>query len=480
MKNVMLIYPPGIMYQRGEDRCQINIEASAANSLRACNDLGYAAAILRKGGYNVFLKDYMAEKADFEILKTDIEREKADAIFISITNGSIFEDIKITEKIKNIFPNVKIILKGALFFNPEESLFKELNLNFTDVLIGGETEFIISPLFNAIFNSQEKLKDIEGICYKINDKWIENKVNHFEDNLDSIPFPARDLMKNHLYINPLTNKPIATISTSRGCPSSCIYCVSPLISGKKVRFRSVKNVFDEIKECVDKYNITDFFFKSDTFTINKNWVMELCSLIINSDLKNRINWAANSRVNTIDDEMLQKMKEAGCYLIALGLESGSNESLLKMGKGTSVEQNIFAVKLIKKYKIKIWGFYLIGFPWETKKHLKATRKLMFKLNTDFIELSVATPFKGSKLYKMIYKNAPNREQVLGKDSFKHITKGTEYLTAKELKNFRKNTLLLYHIRPCFILKKLTDTNITFDLLRNYLKFGIKMLKNSLF
>lgn len=132
-------------------------------------------------------------------------------------------------------------------------------------------------------------------------------------------------MKNELYINPATNRTFATINTSRGCPSSCIYCVSPIISGKKVRYRSIENIINELKECVEKYNITDFFFKSDTFTINKEWCIKLCDAIISSSLNGEITWSANSRTNTIDEELILKMKLAGFNMIALGIESGSQK-----------------------------------------------------------------------------------------------------------------------------------------------------------
>ena len=305
----------------------------------------------------------------------------------------------------------------------------------------------------------------------------DEEVTAFIDELDSIPFPDRSIMNNKLYINPATNRPLATISTSRGCPSSCIYCVSPVISGRKVRFRSSQSVFEEIKECVEKHNIRDFFFKSDTFTIKKDWVIELCDKIINSELCGKINWVANSRVNTIDDEMLSKMKKAGCSVIALGIESGSDDSLKKMKKGTTVEQNINAVKLIKKHKLQILGFYLIGFPWETKEYIEATKKLMFYLNTDFIELSIATPFKGSELYKMEYEDIDNGKNVLGKDSFKYSTTGTKFLSAEYLEKTRKDIIFKYHTRPSYIIKKVFNRNITPEILFNYFKYGLRMLKN---
>jgi len=476
MKNIMLIYPPGEIYQRGEDRCQINVKASVSNALRACNDLGYIAAGL-KNKYNVFLKDYPAENLVMDDLISDIKSFMPDILFLSITNGSIFNDLKVVDKIKSIKHDIVVILKGALFFNPDEDFFKELDLTKIDYLIGGESEFIMPELVNAHYNNREKLKNIQGICYKQNGIWIINKVVSFNDNLDLLPFPDRSLMNNDLYINPATNRKMATISTSRGCPSNCIYCVSPVISGRKVRFRSVKSVFDEISECVNKYDIHDFFFKSDTFTINKQWVIELCNLIINSELCGKISWAANSRVNTVDEEILAKMKQAGCSLIALGLESGSTESLRLMKKGTTVEQNKNAVRLIKQTGLPIFGFYLIGFPWETKEHLEQTKKLMFELDTDFIELSIATPFKGSELYSMIFQDEKQGGLVLGKDSFKYSTIGTKFLKQEELEKFRKDVILKYHLRPAFIFKKIFNKNLTLPVFLNYIKYGLRLLYN---
>src|SRR3972149_9319127 len=126
-------------------------------------------------------------------------------------------------------------------------------------------------------------------------------------------------MKNHLYTRPDTSEPQATIQTSRGCPSQCIFCLSPLISGMKLRERSVGNIVAELEECVNKYHIRNFFFRADTFTLNKKSVIELCKEIIDS--KFDIAWVANSRVNTIDEERLEWMKKAGCWLVAFGIES---------------------------------------------------------------------------------------------------------------------------------------------------------------
>lgn len=470
----MLIYPPGRAYQRGEDRCQIDIEASVSNSFRACNDLGVIAAIIKKK-YNVFLKDYPAEKLSFADFITDIKNYKPDVVFMSITNGSIYSDLKTVEKIKSVNPDTIIILKGALFFNPEYELYNENNFSLVDYTIGSESDFSMPKLLDAHFFDKEKLKEIQGISYKENNAWKINKIEKFEENLDILPFPDRSLMKNELYVNPATNKPMATIVISRGCPFSCIYCVSPFISGKKVRFRTVENVFAEIKECSEKYGINDFFFRSDTFTFNNDYVSELCNLIINSELKNKINWVANSRADTINEKTILKMKEAGCSVIAVGFESGSEESLKLMKKGTTLEQNANAAHLIKKNGIKLYGFYLIGLPWETEAHLRETEQFIFKTDADFIEISVATPFKGSELYNMVCEK--NGKIVQGKDSFRNFTSGSDYLSVDYIRNFRNRIILKYHIRTSYILKKLFDKNLTFEVLFNYIKYALRLIKN---
>ena len=468
----MLIYPTGDLYQRGEDRCQVNISASIANSMRACNDLGYIASVL-KNDYQIFLKDYMSEKKSFNDFKKDFLNYLPDILFISTTNGSIYEDLEFVNRVKKLKTDVIIILKGALFFNIDQQLLDNLPLDNVDYLIGGEVEFIIKDLLDSHFSDKNKLKEVQGIAYKNNAKWIVNNLQFFNEDLDSLPFPDRSLMNNKLYLNLLNNKKMATISTSRGCPSNCIFCLSPIISGRKVRFRSALSVFAEMVECYEKYKIDNFFFKADTFTINKAWVLELCNLIINSKLYKKIQFVANSKVNILDKEMLILMKKAGCSMIALGLESGSDDTLKQMKKGVTVQDNINAVKLIKSVGIQIFGFYLIGFPFENKEHLEVTKNLIFDLDTDFIEISIVTPFYGSELFSMLNLN----NQVFGKDSFKNNISCSDNFTIEQLQLFRKNIILKYHLRLKYILSKIFNKNINLSLLKNYAVYGFRLLKN---
>ncbi len=477
---IMLIYPPtGELYQRGEDRCQINVSKSTANTIRACNDLGYISATLTPR-HKVFLKDYQGEKLTVEDLLGDVKAQNPDFIFISTTNGSIFRDLEIIKKIKSVKSDVIVLLKGSLFFNLEADALNKMaenldGLDNADYLIFGESEFIVAPLLNAHFNGG--LENIQGIACKKNGKWTPNPVTSWCEDVDSLPFPDRYKMNNALYINPETDEPMATITTSRGCPFSCIYCLSPKISGKKNRKRSPENIFQELQDCVQNHNITNFFFRSDTFTTDKNQVLELCRLINESGLK--INWVATSRVDTINEEMLKEMKRAGCSMLAIGFESGSDESLKKMKKNITAEQNLQAAKLCKSAGIKIFGYYLMGLPWETKQHLKETEDLIFKTDADFIEVSIIVPYKHTELYDMTIGKLHDENVLLGKDSYKDPQVGTEFVSHKELDRFRKEILRKYYLRPSYIFKTLTQKGLKPSTLLHYIKYGLKMLKNTI-
>lgn len=477
MKKVMLLYPPGALYQRGEDRCQLNVNESSANSVRACNDLGYASAILKKRGYSVFLKDYQNENVSLEDFYSEITFFSPDIIFMSITNSSIFNDLKILREIKKIRKDVVFILKGAIFFNCNQKLLNHPDIQIVDYMIGGEEEFIIGDLIDYHFNSPEKISKISGIIYNDNGKFVRTEMAKFCDDLDSLPFPDRSAMNNDLYVMPDTGEKLATISTSRGCPSSCIYCLSPEISGRKLRTRSPQNVLDELKECYCKFGIRNFFFKSDTFTMDFEWVISLCNAILDSDLKGKIKWVANSRVNTVNIELLSLMKKAGCHLIAFGLESGSDESLKKMRKYTTTEMNYNAVQMAKKVGLQTFGFYIIGFPWEDFSHFDATKRAMFKNNTDFIELHIATPFVGTQLYDMLKIEGKNVQEPYGKGHFSAHSAINPKLRHEDVEKYRKNIVLQYYTRPQYILKKFLHNIHKPKVIANYFRYGIRLLKN---
>lgn len=479
VRKISLIYPPGKLYQRGEDRSQGNIENSSATAMRACNDLGYAAAVLLKKAYKVFLRDYQTEKCDMEDVISDFNREKPHVLCVSTTNSTIFEDIGIINELKKHYADMAVILKGAIFYNPQMEMLDLLDLSNVDFLIGGEIDFAIGGIVDELFGGR-RFDSIHNILYKSEaGKWVKNRFHVWEEDLDGVPFPARFLMKNELYVRPDTGRAMATIQTARGCPASCIYCLSPDISGKAVRRRSSQNVFEEIKECYYKYGIRDFFFKADTFTIDKKWVMELCELIISSELHKKIEFTANSRTNPLSGEVLEMMKKAGCFAVAFGFESGSDETLRRIHKGATVKQNVQAMRWAKEAGLQVYGFFMIGFPWETEEDIDLTRKHIFELNPDFIEIHVALPYYGTRLYEECARENLLEKGSWGSDYFHSSTKGTKHVAMDRLTALRKEIMLQYYLRPSYLLKKAAYGITRPVILGNYARYGMRLLGNLL-
>ncbi len=477
MNKVLLFYPPGALFQRGEDRCQQNVDDGSAQAMRACNDLGYAAAVLLNRHYEVKLRDYQTEGATMEDLHRDLSEYRPDLIMMSITNTTIFDDLKLINEIKDKYDPI-VVLKGALFYDPEQAMLDLLDLSHVDYLIGGEVDFAIGELTDYALRGEGRIEDVLSILYKDeNGSFVRTAFHTWGEDLDARPFPARELMNNALYKRPDTDEPMATIQTARGCPSSCVFCLTPGISGKCVRFRSPENVLEEMTECYERHGIRNFFFKADTFTINPEWVQKMCRLIIASPLHGKIHFTANSRVRPLSRETLELMKQAGCFLVAFGFESGSDEILKLIKKGTTVAENLQAAKWCHELKLPFWGFFVIGFPWETREHILETKRLIMKADPDFIEVTIALPFYGTPLYDTCKENNLLAESVLGSDFFHSSMSGTMHLTLDELMKLRRNILLSFYLRPRYILKKMGECVTHPGVFINYCRYGIKLVVN---
>jgi len=208
-------------------------------------------------------------------------------------------------------------------------------------------------------------------------------------------------------------------------------------------------------------------------------VDELCRLIIKSDLNGKIEWVANSRVTPLKQETLTIMKEAGCWLVAFGYESGSPETLEKIKKGAMVEDNIRAAEYARKARLQTFGFFLIGLPWEDMSHLEDTRRLIYTTKPDFLEIHIAVPYYGTPLYDIAKAEGLIEDTVLGKDYFNTPTTGTKYLKMSEIMDFKRRVLLQYHLRPSYIIIKTMGALSRPRVLLNYFRFGMKLLWRNL-
>ncbi len=458
---VLLIYPPSPTINR-EDRCQQPTKDLIVIPPLPPTDLMYLAAIAEKCGYEAKIKDY---SQGGEPLKDVLEFEP-DFIVANIAMPTFRSDMETLAIIKEHLPSIKIIVKGAPFLTYNTNVTYENP--FVDYVIVGEAEYTLKDILDGVPN-----EDILGICYTDdNFQPVKNEMRPFIEDLDSLPFPARHLVDNFKYKRPDNNKVQAVIKVSRGCPYHCFFCLATPVAGENVRKRSAENIISEIKECIEKYNIKNFIFWSDIFNIDKNWTINLCKKIIDSGIK--ITWSANTRANTMDNEMASWMYKSGCRLVSIGVESGSQEILNNIGKKITLNEIRNTVKVLKKNKIKIYNYFVIGLPWETEKTAEETIRFAIELDSNFVSFYTANPLPGTKYFAYAMMNKLITNEIDYTNSYYEPVARAHDLSKKRIMELHKSAIKRFYLRPKFILKTLFSLR-NFTEIKNYLKAGYKLL-----
>ena len=208
--------------------------------------------------------------------------------------------------------------------------------------------------------------------------------------------------------------------------------------------------------------------------------MELCDRIIASPLHGKIHFTCNARSDSLSPELLRKLKEAGCFTIAVGFESGSDKTLKLIKKGTTVENNLKSAKMIKESGIPLFGFFIIGFPWETKKDFKTTLKHALELDSDYIELHVALPHYSTPFYDQCVEYGTIAGDAWNHDLNVPNTKGTQTVPLKKVLSYKRYFLFRYYARPAYVFRLLKSKVNNKASFKNYFKYGLKLLRLVLF
>jgi len=319
-----------------------------------------------------------------------IKKEKPRIIGVSSLTLTYLNALSLLKTIKYKFPKI-ITLIGGLHIskNPQDAIKR----NFADFELIGEAENTIIDLMKYIINGTKKLSEIPGLIYNKDGIIQQNEGFPIIENLDELPYPAIDLVKqNRYFISFQKYKRSTIIMGSRGCPFKCIFCDKLT---NKIRLRTPEGVVREIRYFYHKFKIRDFQFYDLTFNINNEWVKNLCKLLIKENLP--IVWRCSARVELINEETIKLMKDAGCYLIAFGVESGNNASLKFLNKGFTVRDIISAFRLTKKYKIETHAYFIVGIPGETKNIFLNTIKLIKSISPDYVNSLTLRPFPNTKL-----------------------------------------------------------------------------------
>ena len=464
-QKIFFAYPPAPIMNR-EDRCQQPTESLVVIPPLPPIDMMSLSAVAKKRGYETKFKDYSLNNETVYDFLRDLRVFKPDFLVLNIASTRLEEDLSILTQAKDLLDDIVVIVKGAVFnFNSYSIMQKYPEI---DIALRGEIE----ESFDEIIR-YNNLKDINGITYQINNRIVSTPDRQLSNDLNHLPILDRDLIDNNIYVRPDTKKPQTIIRVSKGCPNHCFFCLATPLNGKVVRYRKTELVIEEIKQCVEKYNIKDFIFWSDIFNQDNNWVQKLCRQILENELK--INFSANTRVDTLDFETLCLMKKAGCNLISMGIESGSQEILNKMGKRITLEQIRNAVKLIKKAKIQTYAYYVIGLPWETKETIEETYKFAKELNTHYASFYTATALMGTKYYDYVTKNRLG--EINYENPYIYPSTKSYTLNSQQIYDYNRKMNRDYYLRPNYILKMAFEVN-SLTKFKSYYDTFIKLIKKN--
>lgn len=425
--------------------------------------LAYIAAVLEKNKIPVDILDTDALKMSDEEIEKKLSETKPDIIGITIMTATFYAGQKLIKLIRNVLPKTVIIAGGPhLSALPEETLKEIPEL---DIVIQGEGEMTMLELVQALENNKS-LQEIKGIYYRENNQIFSTPVRELIQNLDLLPFPARDKFPLDKYKThpPYGRKnPYMHLITSRGCPFNCAFC-SKSVFGRRLRVRSAVNVVDEVEELIKKYKIKELKFYDDDFTLDMKRAEEICDEILRRKIK--IPWSCTTRVDLVNEQLLKKMEKAGCWLISYGVESASQDLLNVMNKGITIEQIKQAFEWTRKTKIKILAYFMIGLPGETRKSIEKSIKFAKELNPDFTNWSLTTIFPNTPLKEIV------KERLKVKGKILHYTSNPsdfyrlnwdqeplflyeENIPIEELKKYITRAYREFYLRPKYILSQLS-------------------------
>ena len=443
--NVTLIYPT----ISKEERYGSKIGESGGTQQPL--GIAYLGAYLRSKGISVQLIDAETENLSHDEILNRCRSFKTDVYAISTTTIVFSKAISLAEHLKRETPETPIVIGGPhISGNPLESMQYEC----FDAGVFGEGEVSLFELLKA-YGEKRSLQGIDGVVYRENGEPVMNSPRKYIEDMDELPLPARDLLPSLKYYLPpplnYRDKPCATIITTRGCPYGCTFCDHNTF-GRKYRMRSAENIVGEINHLIENYSVKEIAFVDDTFNINDKRLDRLFSLMRDNSIK--LPWTCMARINTASYEQLKSMKEAGCWHISFGIESGNKDIIKLIKKGIDLDYARKVIGWCKELGIYTKGFFIIGHPGETKETIEDTIKYALTVPFTDVVVTLNTPIPGSWNFDNINKFG----QMATVDWSKHnmwipvfIPNG---LTEEYLKEQHSRFIKKFYFRPSIILKHL--------------------------
>lgn len=458
----------------------------------------YVMSYLKKHSphHELMFHDCIAEKIKHSQIEELIRTTNPDVVGITSFTIALVDILKLAETIKRVKPDCHITLGGH---HPIAFPVQSTQLDFFDSVVVGEGEQAFTELIKRL-ETKSDFTDIAGVYTRDSiQKWVgkdykdKRFLTHINvpaayiDELDILPYPLRNELKGNYNSIVGSTKRMATILSTRGCPYLCTFCDVPY---KKYRTRSIPCVVDEIEECL-KQGYEEFHFYDDLFNITPGKVIDFCNEVEKRGLK--FHWDFRGRVNSVSEESIIRAKRAGCRQISFGVETGTNEGLKYLKKGTTVEKFKEVFGLCEKHGIRTIADYIIGFPFErTRADVMKNIDFLCELNPDFAQIAVLMVLPNTPLYfeaiekGLIKKNEWEEFCLKPTVDFK-ISHWEEHLTLQELTELQAYAYHRFYFRFSYILKQIKNLDSWYDfstkakgamkLFRNWInRFKSKFLK----
>jgi len=435
--------------------------------------LGYLATALRNAGFKeIGILDCVKEGLDYVLFRKRVRAFNPDVIGFQVFSQDLPSLEKSLKMVKEVRPRIITVAGGPHPSGlPKETLKK---FNQLDFVFCGEAELGL-PLLLKSLEVKSGFSKVPGLGWRDKGKKIRINPQVFIKNLNSLGFPAWDLLSPQEYPDApqgviCRNLPIAPMMATRGCPFSCTFCAGWTISGKKIRRRSVEDVLAEIELLYQDYGVREIHFLDDNFTLDPDYLENFCTKLLEKDFK--ISWCCPNgvRLDTLNKKTLELMKKSGCYYVSVGIESGTNRILRKMKKGITVKKIRKMVRMVNEAGMTINGFFILGYPGETKGEILKTIKFAKSLNLARAAFYNFLPLPRTEAYEKLLEDG---ELEKGDIDWAHIFQAdVPYspmtLTKEELKNLQRRAHLEFYFRPIILWRLLKEVR-TFQQFKYILK-----------
>lgn len=402
--------------------------------------LAYAAGYVRAHGHRVELVDASALQMDSQNFIRRVESFEPHFVISETSTASFKNDAELAHMVK------ERVECNVVFVGPHVSAVPRDSLEVSDVdavMVGECEKQLLEYIERGPVNTA-------GVAYRTSGgQIVVNEKRVLPNDLDSYPFPARNLLPNERYFDPILRNPFTFVLSGRGCPYRCTFCNWPQVFwGHTYRKRSPRNVADELEDIEENYPVNSFLFNDDTFVADKTHAIGICEEMTNRGIT--LPWGAYGRPDLDDRDLLRKLRKAGCFLLKVGVESGNQQILNNMKKGTKLDRIRKGIRTMKKEGFHVHATFMFGMVGETEESIEQTIQFAKELDPTTVQFSTAVPYPGTEFHGYLVEKGFLKVKEWGEQLPLNPTYEYENLSAEDIKEAVKRAYRSYYVRWKFI------------------------------